>query len=99
MYSIQHSIQQIPTVLDGRIKVTSKGQTPFFAKRRANDINMWPNAVLTFNHPLDVQTGGPSVVVSTAALHAGSRFVSRLKETKNVSSPSTRKTQYCMEPP
>ena len=43
------------------------------------------------------------VVVSTAAFHAivqGSfPGLGRLKETKNVSSPFTRKTQYSGEPP
>ena len=46
---------------------------------------------------------GPRVVVSTAALHARARVsvpsLGGLKETKNVSSPSTCETQYCGEPP
>ena len=46
--------------------------------------------------------GGPRVVVSTAAFHASVRGsfpgLGGSKET-NVSSPSTRKTQYCGEPP
>ena len=47
--------------------------------------------------------GGPRVVVSTAALHARVRGsvpgLGGLKETKNVSSPSTCESQYCGEPP
>ena len=46
--------------------------------------------------------GGPSVVVSTAAFQArvqGSVPGPGLKETKNVSSPSTCESQYCGEPP
>ena len=47
--------------------------------------------------------GGPRVVVSTAAFHARVRgsFPGHggLKETKNVSSPSTCESQYCGEPP
>ena len=46
--------------------------------------------------------GGPRVVVSTPAFHAGPGSVSRLgglKEAKNVSSPSTCESQYCGEPP
>ena len=49
------------------------------------------------------QGGGPRVVVSTAALHARVRGLvpglGGLKETKNVSSPSTCESQYCGEPP
>ena len=47
--------------------------------------------------------GGPRVVVSTAAFHARVRGsvpgLGGLKETKNVSSPFTCKSQYCGEPP
>ena len=47
--------------------------------------------------------GGPRVVVSTAAFHARIRGsvpgLGGLKETKNVSSPSTCESQYCGEPP
>ena len=47
--------------------------------------------------------GGPKVVVSTAAFHARVRGsvpdLGGLKETKNVSSPSTCESQYCGEPP
>ena len=47
--------------------------------------------------------GGPRVVVSTAAFHAKVRGsvpgLGGLKETKNVSSPSTCESQYCGEPP
>ena len=43
------------------------------------------------------------VVVSTAAFHARARGsvpgLGGLKETKNVSSPSTCESQYCGEPP
>ena len=43
------------------------------------------------------------IVVSTAAFHARVRGsapgLSGLKETKNVSSPSTCESQYCGEPP
>ena len=47
--------------------------------------------------------GGPRVVVSTAAFHARDRGsvpgLGGLKETQNVSSPSTCESQYCGEPP
>ena len=47
--------------------------------------------------------GGPRVVVSTAVFHARVRGsvpgLGGLKETKNVSSPSTCESQYCGEPP
>ena len=47
--------------------------------------------------------GGPREVVSTAAFHARVRDsvpgLGGLKETKNVSSPSTCESQYCEEPP
>ena len=47
--------------------------------------------------------GVPRVVVSTAAFHARVRGsvpgLGGLKETKNVSSPSTCESQYCGEPP
>ena len=47
--------------------------------------------------------GGPRVVVSTAALHARVRGsvpgIGGLKETENVSSPSTCESQFCGEPP
>ena len=50
-----------------------------------------------------VRGGGPRVVVSTAAFHARVRGsvpgLGGLKETKNVSSPSTCESQYCGEPP
>ena len=43
--------------------------------------------------------GGPRVVVSTAAFHARVRGsvpgLGGLKETKNVSAPSTCESQYC----
>ena len=46
--------------------------------------------------------GGPRVVVSTAAFHARVwglvLALGGLKETKNVSSPSTCESQYCGEP-
>ena len=49
------------------------------------------------------QGEGPRVVVSTAAFHARVRGsvpgLGGLKETKNVSSPSTCESQYCGEPP
>ena len=47
--------------------------------------------------------GGPRVVVSATAFHARVRGsvsgLGGLKETKNVSSPSTCESQYCGEPP
>ena len=62
-----------------------------------------------FNKHQDLQMfglilgGGPRVVVSTAAFHARVRGsvpgLGGLKETKNVSSPSTCESQYCWEPP
>ena len=52
---------------------------------------------------LNEMGGGPRVVVSTAAFHARVRGsvpgLGGLKETKNVSSPSTCESQYCGEPP
>ena len=54
-------------------------------------------------HALTIAGGGPRVVVSTAAFQArvlGSvPGLGGLKETKNVSSPSTCESQYCGEPP
>ena len=54
------------------------------------------------NKLIRVQGGGPRVVVSTAAFHARVRGsvpgLGGLKETKNVSSPSTCESQYCGEP-
>ena len=51
----------------------------------------------------DEQGGGTRVVVSTTAFHARARGsvpgLGCLKETKNVSSPSTCESQYCGEPP
>ena len=50
-----------------------------------------------------LEGGGPRVVVSTAAFHARVRGsvpgLGGLRERKNVSSPSTCESQYCMEPP
>ena len=47
--------------------------------------------------------GGPRLVVITVAFHARARCsvpgLGGLKETKNVSSPSTCESQYCGEPP
>ena len=47
--------------------------------------------------------GGPRVVVNTSTFHARVRGSipghGGLKETKNVSSPSTCESQYCEEPP
>ena len=47
--------------------------------------------------------GGPRVVASTAAFHARVRGsvpgLGGLKETKNISSPSTCESQYCGGPP
>ena len=55
------------------------------------------------NHTVLFRGGGPRVVVSTAAFHARVRGsvpgLGGLKETKNVSSPSTCESQYCGEPP
>ena len=51
----------------------------------------------------NLKGGGPRVVVSTAAFHTKVRgsvpSLGGLKETKNVSSPSTYESQYCGEPP
>ena len=60
----------------------------------------WP----IVKYSLRWKTGwGPRVVVSTAAFHARVRGsvpgLGGLKETKNVSSPSTCESQYCGEPP
>ena len=43
--------------------------------------------------------GGHRVVVSTAAFRGSVPGLGGLKETKNVSSPSTCESQYCGEPP
>ena len=52
---------------------------------------------------LKILSGGPRVVVSATAFHARVRGsvpgLGVLKETKNVSSPSTCESQYCGEPP
>ena len=60
--------------------------------------------VSVYTHPSPtIMGGGPRVVVSTAAFHARVRGsvpgLGGLKETKNVSSPSTFDSQYCGEPP
>ena len=64
------------------------------------------HAFLRSRPPVRVQRrrgGGLRVVVSTAAFHAGVQGsvpgLGSLKETKNVSSPSTCESQYCGEPP
>ena len=62
------------------------------------------NSVPIRNNALQIRKGGgPRVVVSTAAFHARVRgsvpALGSLKETKNVSSPSTCESQYCGEPP
>ena len=50
-----------------------------------------------------IEVGGPRVVVSTAAFHARVRGsvpgLGGLKETKNVFSPFTCESPYCVEPP
>ena len=60
----------------------------------------WANSSLIFSV---VWGGGPRVVASTAAFHTRVRGsvpgLGGLKETKNVSSPSTCESQYCGEPP
>ena len=63
-----------------------------------------PHIFISFIHAFEVgKGGGPRVVVSTAAFHARVRGsvpgLGGLKETKNVSSPSTCESQYCGEPP
>ena len=64
---------------------------------------MWVAACCAYLLIILDQGGGPRVVVSTAALHARIRGsvpgLGGLKETKNVSSPSTCESQYCGEPP
>ena len=56
-----------------------------------------------FSVPHAWEGGGPRVVASTAAFRARARGsvpgLGGLKETKNVSSPSTCESQYCGEPP
>ena len=51
----------------------------------------------------NITGGGPKVVVCTTAFHARVQGsvpgLGGLKEANNVSSPSTRKTQYFGEPP
>ena len=68
----------------------------------AETANWWWFQIV--NNPLvSMVGGGPRVVVSTAAFHASVRGsvpgLGGLKETKNVSSPSTCESQYCGEPP
>ena len=78
--------------LDYSIFMNERGKTMFCFKYPLNE-----NSVL---HHLG---GGPRVVVSTAAFHARVRGsvpgLGGLKETNNVSSPSTCESQYCGEPP
>ena len=68
-----------------------------FAFLSEHQKNMW------IFHPTQAAGGGPRVVVSTAAFHARAQgsvpVLGGLKETKNVSSPSTCESQYCGEPP
>ena len=56
----------------------------------------------TFPRAMGEEGGGPRVVASTAAFHARVRGsvpgLGGLKETKNVSFPSTWESQYCEEP-
>ena len=63
----------------------------------------WPRWQASWLCPLDDLGGGHRVVVSTAAFHARVRGsvpgLGGLKETKNVSSPSTCESQYYGEPP
>ena len=51
---------------------------------------------------MSMKGGGPRVVVNTAAFHARVRdsvpSLGGLKETENVSPPSTCESQYCGEP-
>ena len=60
------------------------------------------NKIMLVRHN-QVKGGGPRVVVRTAAFHAIVRGsvpgLGGLKETKNVSSPSTCESQYCGELP
>ena len=62
---------------------------------------MWPELFLVTY--IGQMGGGPRVVVSTAAFNARVRGsvpgLGGLKETNNVSSPSTCESQYCGEPP
>ena len=65
---------------------------------------MWVGRFILISNKLQkLKGGGPRVVVSTAAFHARARGsvpgLGGLKETKNVSSPSTCESQYCGEPP
>ena len=70
--------------------------------------SMYPRKIESHIFVLDVpgkqcRKVGPRVVVSTATFHARVRGsgpgLGGLKETKNVSSPSTCESQYCGEPP
>ena len=62
-----------------------------------------PNLFIYFKIIIEGVGGGPRVVVSTTAFHARVRGsaagLGGLKETDNVSSPSTCESQYCGEPP
>ena len=63
---------------------------------------LWWSTKICMEQPASSKGGGPRVVVSTATFHArvlcSFLRLGGLKK-KNVSSPSTRKTKYCGEPP
>ena len=67
------------------------------------NISHIPTCQISVWRYLNTLGGGPRVMVSTAAFHAKVRGsvpgLGGLKETKNVSSPSTCESQYCGEPP
>ena len=75
---------------------TSKQKLPFVIQ----EYSYPENPGLIRKNTMD--DGGPRVVVSIAAFHARVRGsvpgFGGLKETKNVSSPSTCESQYCGEP-
>ena len=68
-------------------------------------VSLWDGSKLFYDSKLLITNivGGPRVVVSTVAFHARVRgsvpSLSGLKETKNVSYPSTCESQYCEELP
>ena len=88
------------------IKTTRKQRTCMVSAKmsvRSNHLSKAYNVIPRYVTKKKKKSGGPRVVVSTAAFHARIRGsvpgLGGLKETKNVSSPFTWESQYCGEPP
>ena len=109
-YSLENCLLQLISKMYGMPEGTSP---PTFSKTVGNTCFIFYtiSSVMLFVPVSSVCTlmflvlegGGPRVVVSTAAFHARVRGsvpgFGGLKETKNVSSPSTCESQYCGESP